>query len=115
VPRRIGNPSGEIQFPIGHDAIANLLGVEAKPHRCIGIAFVSGWAVGVNSIGLQEQIVLGELGVITRLVDGVGFAAELTHDGKARDIAWTIRDVDHVLKGYTAILLGHLAAANHFR
>ena len=106
--RRVGNPPSEIQFTIGHDSLANFSRVEAKPHQSIGITSIVSGAVGVDTIGLQEQIVLSEFGIVAGFVNRVGFAAEFANYRKTWHIAGAVRDVDHILKRYSTILMGHL-------
>lgn len=62
----------------------------------------------MDAVGLEEEVVLLELGVVAGFVDSVGFAAEFSHDGEARDIAGTVGDVDHVLEGDAPVFGGHL-------
>ncbi len=103
-----GNPLSEIQFPIAHNSVANLSRVEAKPDRGVGLTSIVSWGIGMNAIGLQEQLVLSKFGIVAGFVNSIGFAADFADYRKARHIAGTISDVDHILKRYPTIFMNHL-------
>lgn len=75
-----GNFSREVEFAVLDDAITYFLYVEFEPHGGVALAGVAGGTVGVDTIGLEEAVVLGEFLGVARLVDCVGHAAEFSDD-----------------------------------
>ena len=63
----------------------------------------------MNAICLQKEVVLGELGLVARFIDGVSLSSKFANDGEARYIAWPIGDVNHVLKRNATVLVGQFS------
>ena len=76
----------------------------ADPLRGEGGGGIVARAVAMHAAGLQEGVVLRELGLALGHVDGEGLAAVLPQEREDGDVAGAVGDVDHVLEGHAAVL-----------
>ena len=101
--RGFGHALGNGGLTVGDNAITHGVDLESEPFGGGATFSVVGFAVMVDATDLTEAVVLLKLTGGIGVINGVGLASAGFDDGKTRNIAGAIRDIDHVLQRDAAV------------
>jgi hypothetical protein len=105
-----GGPSEfipEHPLPVADDSFRDLLHSLCDSHRGLGAVRVIRLPEGFDALLLLQVVSFLKLFVPPRLVDGICSSSGAADERKARNIAWAIGDVHHILKRDAPRVLGN--------
>ena len=103
VAGRFDDTGAEEVFLLAGNAVGHVFKAFAQPARREGIVAKIIGPVALHASGLVQLVILAKLGFTFLCIDGVGHAAVFANEGKNRDIAWAVGDVDHVFERHSSV------------